>query len=105
MEKPFGGEAQSEPVRRSVPDRWLQRLGSIVPVLVVVLPAVASTFGLYLSFHDRVGALEYRMTSLEGSQREQKSDNKEQFNRINDKLDQILGNQSGSRPDMRGWTK
>jgi hypothetical protein len=77
-------------------------LGQVGTVIASVMFA---TFTQYLNFHDRMQSVEFRMKAVEDAQAEEKADIKDQFNRVNNKLDQLIANQPGSRPDMRGYMK
>jgi hypothetical protein len=102
-------ERQPGAVLRSEGRQWSFDKSVNIPTLLTLVALLAgclgSGFGLYLSFDRRISSLEDRTNHIEKDQSEQKSDNKEQLKAINEKLDRLLYDRAGVRPETRGWTK
>lgn len=109
QEKRVNQERQPGAVLRSDGRQWSFDKSVNIPTLMTLVALLAgclgSGFGLYLSFDRRISSLEDRTSHVEKDQSEQKSDNKEQLKAINEKLDRLLYDRAGVRPETRGWTK
>lgn len=80
-------------------------LPTLLTLVAMLAASLGSGFGIYLSFDRRISSLEDRTNHIEKDQSEQKSDNKEALKSINEKLDRLLYDRAGVRPETRGWTK
>ncbi|WP_213761984.1 hypothetical protein [Caballeronia sp. dw_19] len=80
-------------------------LPTLLTLVAMLVATLGSGFGIYLNFDRRISRLEDRTDHVEKTQDEQKADNKEQLTRINEKLDRLLYDRAGVRPETRGWTK
>jgi len=80
-------------------------LPTLLTLVAMLAASLGSGFGIYLSFDRRISSLEDRTNHIEKDQSDQKTDNKEALKAINEKLDRLLYDRAGVRPETRGWTK
>ncbi|MFP4889309.1 hypothetical protein [Paraburkholderia sp. EG304] len=102
-------ERQPVTERRAAGPQWSfdksVNLPTLLTLVAMLVASLGSGFGIYLNFDRRISSLEDRTSHVEKDQDEQKSDNKEQLKAINEKLDRLLYDRAGVRPETRGWTK